>query len=123
MRRPDLQVPSVPESGEAGTRSDDPSALNDSNQYYNDSDHQEEMDKTSHGVRRNQAEQPEDNQEDNNCFEHSEHPLIQRYFCLKPADFTLRRSWRLSEIQEAYRQAAIDKNGEIPVNQVVEEPK
>jgi hypothetical protein len=46
------------------------STLNDAEQYHHDRDDQENVNESAHGVRRNQAQQPEDNQDNRNSFEH-----------------------------------------------------
>jgi len=45
-------------------------ALNDSYQYHHDRDDQENVNESAHGVRGNQAKQPEDDQDNRNSSEH-----------------------------------------------------
>jgi hypothetical protein len=46
------------------------STLNDSDQYHHDRDDQENVNESAHGVRGDQAKQPEDNQDNRNSFKH-----------------------------------------------------
>jgi hypothetical protein len=50
------------------------SALDHANQDHHDRDHQQGMDQPAHGVRGHEAEQPEDDKDDCNGFEHDSSP-------------------------------------------------
>lgn len=50
----------------------DPSSLNNPNQYDDNGDDQQNVDKSAHGVRRNQSQRPQDNKYDCNGAEHDD---------------------------------------------------
>ena len=53
----------------------DASTLNDTNQNHHDCDDQEGMNEAAHGVRADKPQNPEDNQDDCDGFEHSASPF------------------------------------------------
>jgi hypothetical protein len=67
-------------SGCAGLRcqkviTSNPPTLNDAHQNHDDGQHQEDMNKPSHGVGGNHPKEPENDEYDGDCFEHGERRL------------------------------------------------
>lgn len=60
----------------------DPSSLNNPNQYDDNGDDQQNVDKSAHGVRRNQSQRPQDNKYDCNGAEHDDDLLFCFFSCL-----------------------------------------
>jgi len=53
----------------------DATALNHPNHNHNDRENQKEMDKPSHGIRRDKTKKPEDDEDDGNCSKHVSSPF------------------------------------------------
>jgi TPR repeat protein len=58
-------------------------ALNKSEENYHNRDHQQDMNESTHGVRRDQTKEPEDNENDGNCLKHGNSP-----FCMGKMRYT-----------------------------------
>jgi hypothetical protein len=49
-------------------------ALDEPDENYHNRDHQKDMNKSTHGVRRDKTKEPEDNKNDGNCLKHGNSP-------------------------------------------------